>query len=286
MGVNDSIADLNEMVPLRYWLMRTLRRNTPQWLVDGMLSRSIYLKPGRDTSAPQESVAAYIESLGKHGESLAGKTVCVVGAGGGWAIGVHLLEAGAAKVILQDPFAPERVWHTHRGLSPELLQKYLVQQGERWQPRTSQLELVRTPLEEYAIQFPASVDVVCSNSVLEHVTNVESLVEAMAKLIKHSGQTVHFVDLRDHYFRYPFEMLCYRRETWEGWLNASNTLNRLRRGEYEAIFRRHFPQVEITTISSLPQEFAQAKPRIRSEFLTGDDTYDATAIICIESRLA
>jgi SAM-dependent methyltransferase len=266
--------------------MRTLRRNTPQWIVDGMLSRSFYLKPGRDTSAPQESVKAYIESLDRHGQSLPGKTVCVVGAGGGWAIGVHLLEAGAAKVILQDPFAPERVWHTHRGLSEALLNKYLVQNGDRWQPRTDQLHLERTHLEAYAAKFPTSVDVICSNSVLEHVTNVESLVSAMALLLKPTGQTVHFVDLRDHYFRYPFEMLCYSRETWEGWLNASNTLNRLRRGEYEAIFRRHFPQVEITTISALADEFAQAKPRIRSEFLTGDDSYDSTAIIRIEARLA
>ena len=108
----------------------------------------------------------------------------------------------------------------------------------------------------------------------------------MAQLVRPEGLTIHFVDLRDHYFRYPFEMLCYTRKTWDGWLNASNTLNRLRRGEYEAIFRRHFCQVDITTVSALPEEFAQAKPRIRSEFLTGDDSYDATAIIRIESRLA
>jgi SAM-dependent methyltransferase len=274
------------MVPLKYWLMRTLRRNTPQWMVDGMLSRSFYLKPGRDTSDPQESVAAYAESLARCGQSLTGKTVCVVGAGGGWAIGVYLLEAGAGKVILQDPFAPERVWHTHRGLSEELLHKYLVQRGERWQPRTEQLQLERTHLEEYAARFPASIDVICSNSVLEHVTKVESLVSAMSALLKPTGQTVHFVDLRDHYFRYPFEMLSYTRGTWERWLNASNTLNRLRRGEYEEIFRRHFPHVEIATISALPDEFARAKPRIRSEFLTGDDSYDATAIIRIEASLA
>ena len=69
-------------------------------------------------------------------------------------------------------------------------------------------------------------------------------------------------------------------------LRSSMSENRLRRGEYEAIFRRHFPQVEITTISALADEFAQAKPRIRSEFLTGDDSYDATAIIRIEASLA
>ena len=274
------------MVPLRYWLMRSLRRHTPQWAVDGMLSRGFYLKPGRDTSAPQESVAAYVESLGRYGQSLAGQTVCVVGAGGGWAIGVHLLEAGAERVILQDPYAPERVWHTHRGLSAELLEKHMESTGGRWRPRRDNLQLVRAPLEEYAAADPASVDAICSNSVLEHVTDVENLVAAMALLLKPHGLTTHFVDLRDHCFRYPFEMLCYSRATWEGWLNASNTLNRLRRGDYESIFRRHFAHVEITTISSLPREFALAKPRIRSEFLTGDDTYDATAIIRIEARQA
>src|SRR5688572_15284066 len=124
------------MIPLRYWLMRSLRRNTPQRIVDAMLSNSFYLKPGRDTSAPQESVAAYVEALKEKGQQLAGKQVCVVGAGGGWAIGVHLLEAGADRVMLQDPFAPERVWHTHRGLTPELIEKYLTKENNSWRPKT------------------------------------------------------------------------------------------------------------------------------------------------------
>ena len=248
-----------------------------------MLNRSLYLKPGRDTSASKESVTAYKESIEGRNESLKSKTICVIGAGGNWAVGAYLLEAGAARVILQDPHAPERNLHALRQLSEELLEKYFHPLNGTLTPRSDRLFIERSPLEDYAVKYPASVDILCSNSVLEHVSDVEKLVSSMRSLLKPAGCMVHFIDLQDHYFRYPFEMLCYKSTTWSRWLNASNNLNRLRRQDYGAIFDRYFPAAKISTVLTLPQEFASAKPRIRSEFLTGDDLYDASAIIKIEA---
>ena len=53
------------------------------------------------------------------------------------------------------------------------------------------------------------VDLVLSNSVLEHVQDVDATIKALAALTDSNGMQIHFIDLRDHYFKYPFEMLCY-----------------------------------------------------------------------------
>lgn len=271
-------------VPLRYWIMRTLRKNAPQSMIDAMLDRGILLRPGRDTEAPQESVLAYTNLAARHGLSLSGRTVCVVGFGGGYGVGIGLLESGAKRVILQDPYAPERTWRNRSAVDEATLAKYMQREGQGWRPRDERLEVVRQQLDVYAAEHRHSIDLVVSNSVLEHVTGLDRLIDASATLMRPDGLAIHFVDLRDHYFRYPFEMLCYSEAVWEGWLNASNTLNRLRTGHYESIFKRHFGQVEINVLERLPEEFAKAKPRIRPEFLTGNDEVDATARISIEAR--
>jgi hypothetical protein len=79
-------------------------------------------------------------------------------------------------------------------------------------------------------------------------------------------------------------MLCYSEETWRRYLNASNNLNRLRMPDFERLFAAAFADVEIEVIDRLADEFRRAKPRIRHEFLSGDEGIDAAAIIRVEAR--
>jgi len=255
----------------------------PQQIVNSMLTHSFYLKPGRDTSAPKTSVNEYRDSLRRRNHSFDRKSVYVVGAGGNLALGVFLLEAGAARVTLQDPFAPNRDVLAMRQLSEQLLEKYFVRHGNKLEPANDNLRIFHGSVAESAQDSPLSEDVICSSSVLEHVRNLEQLVSSMRALIRPSGRMVHFVDLQDHYFKYPFEMLSYSSAVWNKWLDAGNHLNRLRLHDYQRIFNKHFPETKISTISALPEEFSKAKARIRPEFLTGDDSLDAAAIIKIES---
>src|SRR3989304_2148184 len=53
------------------------------------------------------------------------------------------------------------------------------------------------------------VDLVLSSSVYEHLRRPEEQAEGLTQPAASPGFHVHFVDLRDHYFRRPFEMLCY-----------------------------------------------------------------------------
>lgn len=268
------------MVPIEYWLMRSIRRSLPEGLIDFIHDRGIFRTPGEETHRPEETARWYGEHAQARGQALDGKTVCVVGFGGSFGVGVHLLELGARRVILQDPFAPLRPVR-NGAISEVLRDKYFTVSGDSWTPDPDRLVVLRDHLEPYAQDHPGTADFVVSRAVFEHVDNVDSLVRACFLLTKPGGLNFHLVDLRDHFFKYPFEMLSYSATTWRCWLNASNNLNRLRLPDYERIFGRVFGSAEIEVITRLREEFRSARPRVRSEFLTGDEDVDAAARVLV-----
>jgi SAM-dependent methyltransferase len=250
------------MVPLEYWLLRSIRRSLPEGFIDFIHDRGIFRTPGEETHRPKKTARWYGECAQARGQALDGKTVCVVGFGGSFGVGVHLLELGARRVIL-------------------LRDKYFTVSGDSWTPDPNRLVVLRGHLEPYAQDHPGTADFVVSRAVFEHVDNVDSLVRACFLLTKPGGLNFHLVDLRDHFFKYPFEMLSYSATTWRRWLNASNNLNRLRLPDYERIFGRVFGSAEIEVLTRLHEEFRRARPRVRSEFLTGDEDVDAAARILV-----
>lgn len=261
--------------------MRSARRVIPQPLIDFILERGIYLKPGGDTLQPAIVARKYADRATALGVPLSGRSVCVVGFGGGYGVGIHLLELGAARVVLQDPFAPERKMR-NQAIPEALRHTYLSRQGA---PKDERLQVVREHLKPYAERAPESIDIIVSSSVLEHVDHVAGLAGACRRLTRPGGINIHFIDLRDHYFKQPFEMLCYSEQTWRRWLNASNNLNRLRLPDYKNVFGQQFDDVSIEVTKYLRREFRQACPRIRPEFLTGMEDIDAAAIIRLEARI-
>lgn len=170
-------------------------------------------------------------------------------------------------MLLQDPFAPRR-----RARDAGVVEI------------PPEIELVHRHLEELVAERGRFADVVVSNSVLEHVGDVAGAVRACAGATMPDGVNVHVIDLRDHYLRCPFEMHCYSERTWRRWLNASNNLNRIRMPEFVQVFEAVFDEVEVEVLERLVDEFREAKPRIRQEFLTGDEAVDAAAIIRVEAR--
>jgi len=71
------------------------------------------------------------------------------------------------------------------------------------------------------------VDIVVSNSVYEHLPGVAmgAITQGLAVVTKPDGIQIHFIDLRDHYFKYPFAMLAFKDKTWRTWLIPSSSLN-------------------------------------------------------------
>ncbi len=145
------------MVPLEYWLMRSIRRSCPQDLMDFIHDRGIFRTPGQETRRPEETARWYCECAQARGRTLKGKTVCVVGFGGSFGIGVHLLEQGVRRVILQDPFAPVR--RSRNSAIPEALRdKYFTVHRDNRTPDPDRLVLLHDYLEPYAMRHPASAD--------------------------------------------------------------------------------------------------------------------------------
>jgi len=129
------------------------------------------------------------------------------------------------------------------------------------------------------------VDILLSSSVYEHLDDVEGITKSLAGLIKADGIQLHYIDLRDHYFKYPFEMLCYTEKIWHSWLNPSSNHNRYRIWDYRRVFNDNFGKVEIIIEERDKENFKKARPRIRPKFLSGDieeDSVTKIKVICTQ----
>jgi hypothetical protein len=120
--------------------------------------------------------------------------------------------------------------------------------------------------------------------VYEHVDDPGGITHSLARWTTPAGQHIHFVDLRDHFFRYPFEMLCYPDETWRKWLNPSSNHNRLRVWDYRKIFESHFHEVQIQVLERDQPSFERIRSRIRPKFVSGNEADDSVTLMCITAR--
>jgi hypothetical protein len=265
---------------IRYLFLRLIRHFTPEGMARFLLKRRWFIRPGLESSNPLAAVDQYMNMLTQHRKSILGQRVLIFGYGGRFAVGVEMLKQGASHVVLCDHFV---LLDQERNL--ELLPKYdeylHVLNGEVL-PRHEHITLLHGDIRDDAIQaqIPA-VDLVLSTSVYEHLDDVDGITSALAKLTVPQGAHLHFVDLRDHYFKYPFEMLSFSKNIWENFLNPTSNLNRFRLKDYEKIFKSYFKKTDITVLQRQEDEFQKASARIRPEFLTGDETVDSVTLICI-----
>ena len=120
-----------------------------------------------------------------------------------------------------------------------------------------------------------------STSVYEHLSDVNGITRALHSVLKPGGFFVAYVDLRDHYFKYPFEMLTFAPGTWKRWLNPTSNLNRFRLRYYRQVFASYFARLDIEVIERDEENFEKAHARIRHEFLTGNRMDDCATQICV-----
>ncbi len=113
----------------------------------------------------------------------------------------------------------------------------------------------------------------------EHLDDVEGITQALASLTQPDGIQIHFVDLRDHFFKFPFEMLRFSESAWRGWLNPSSNHNRYRLWDYRRVFESCFGQVEIDILGREIEAFRKVKPYLRQEFVSGNLEEDAVTLI-------
>ena len=265
---------------LPYLIPRFIRHFLPEKLVRALLLRNIIIHPGLETDNPLAAVKRYVDVLSECGLSFQGKRVFVFGYGGRFDIGFGLLKAGAAHVILCDKYASPDESHNRQRFASE--KKYFVLDDNRLRPRSEWITLVEADIRDLRVTSQLeAVDFVISSSVYEHVDDVEGITQALASLTKPDGLDIHYIDLRDHFFKYPFEMLSFSESTWRRWLNPTTNHNRYRLWDYRNAFQACFEQVEINILSREEEAFRKLLPRIRPEFVSGHMEEDAAGVILV-----
>ncbi|MDP1544952.1 MAG: hypothetical protein Q8L87_02940 [Anaerolineales bacterium] len=265
---------------LKYLFLRLIRHFMPEGVARFLLKRRWIIKPGLESSDPAAAVERYIQTLAGHGQAIRDKRVLLFGYGGRFAVGMELLRRGAAHVVLCDHFV---LLDNERNL--ELLSAYeqylKLEQGEV-RPRSEFVTLLHGDIREKSIQRQiADVDIVLSTSVYEHVDDVNGVTGALAKLTAPQGAHLHFVDLRDHYFKLPFEMLKYAEGAWKNFLNPTSNLNRFRLNDYQHVYKKYFDKVEIVVLERDVEKFRAAQPAIRPEFISGDVNIDSVTLVSV-----
>jgi hypothetical protein len=272
------------MPDLNYLIPRLIRHFLPDRVVLALLRRSLVIHPGLETSDPETAVQRYLQMLASKDISLEGKRVIVFGYGGNYAVGCGLLQAGAGHVVLG-----ERAGFPESQSSARLLSQYGQYLGSKdgvVTPNPAYFTRLHADIRQIAAQKTIPlVDLVLSSSVYEHLDDPKGITAALVSLTTPGGAHLHFIDLRDHYFRYPFEMLCYSEQTWQRWLNPGSNLNRWRLPDYRHLFEGFFHKVDIEIQTTDPQKFERARGRIRPEFLTGDAQIDSVTRIAVTAYL-
>ena len=263
---------------LPYLLPRVVRHFLPERLTRFLLLRSFIIRPGLETTDPQVAVGRYVDLLNGRRQSFEGKRVLVFGYGGRFDIGIGLLESGAGHVVLFEKFAPPD--DAHNAALLEKSPAHLFLDEGRTRPRPERMTLLQADIRDVLVadNFPP-FDVVVSSSVYEHLDDVDGITRALASLTKPDGIQIHFIDLRDHFFKYPFEMLSYSEKVWFGWLNPTSHHNRFRLWDYRRVFEKYFKNVEIGILERDEIAFAKARPRIRPEFISGNIRDDSVTLI-------
>lgn len=246
-----------------------------------MLKRSDFIQRGFETREPEIAADRYIQALNEVGRDISGGSVLVLGYGGYFGLGVALLRKGARHVTLCDPYA-KLDHNANRALADSTI-PYLQVIGRKTVVNPEWITLIHKDIQSVAPEFEQSFDLVFSSSVYEHLENVDGTTAALAQVSSSGCFHLHFIDLRDHYFRYPFEMLCYTDWVWRTFLNPDSNLNRLRAWRYEAVFRKYFQNVKWETLESDLKGFLDAEKRIHPEFRSGEEQLDAITRIIVHA---
>ena len=268
---------------LKYILLRLIRHFLPGKFIRFLLLRGWVIRPGLETRSPAQAAERYRADLAEAGVDLQNKTILVFGYGGRFSLGIELLRLGAAHVVLVDKFAPPDDAY-NSGLLP-VNEKYLQVQQGRVIPHPAWMTLIEADIRSPEVRAALPrVDIVVSSSVYEHLDDVEGVTKALAAVTE--GIQLHYVDLRDHYFKYPFEMLCYSEKIWYGWLNPTSNHNRYRLWDYQDVFGAYFDDVEITILERDEAAFNAVRTRVRPEFQRGDLAQDSVTRIKVVAQNA
>ncbi len=255
---------------LPYLLPRILRRHCLPTAVPRALSAWL---PGFRSNAGTQSCARVVRLYDQY---LAPKLdaawpqdrrILEVGIGATNSSAYEVAARGAASAVALEPFVP---------LDPALDVTLLAECAGRHHLTATALARKVQRRTSLDAQPDASIDLILSNSVLEHVGDMDALSRDLRRVLAPGGAMLHLVDYRDHFFCYPYHHLLWSDATWERWLNPGD-LPRWRLGDHLACFERHGFAVETLRASPLRADFEKVRRRIHPRFAGHDELSLTTA---------
>lgn len=260
---------MNRLQRFEYIVLRLVRR----FLFNERLARRLswlvpYYRSSLNESEPDQIITAYLTMLKRISLTVNGKCILEVGAGRTNLIAYALCAAGAHKAIALEPFvAFDDILDTRLRKNRPEFTNIIASRVQR--------------AKDFAEVSNASIDLLLSNSVLEHVTNLRDFFTNCYRLLADNGTMLHLVDYRDHFFKYPYAFLTFKDSVWSRWLDPGD-LPRWRLSDHLSAMHTAGFKAEVLTRETLNAELVRVKSRFQPRFAA--DTEAAVSYAAIFAR--
>jgi len=222
---------------------------------------------------PWAIAESYAADLARVGVSVAGKRVLEIGSGASNGPGYALVAMGAARVVCHEPYVRFDV-----GLDAQNLAAMTTRFPKVKFNVVHRLKTLETVPDH-------CVDIVVSNSVLEHVADPAALFADLGRVLAPGGVMLHRVDYRDHFFKYPFHFLMFSKFAWKRFLNPGD-LPRWRLDDHLSALAVAGFDTQLLACESDPEAFAQVAGRLHPDFQHRDPDMLAVTKAVMVSRVA
>ena len=247
--------------------------------------------------------------LRKHNTSIKNKTILELGPGNSLVMAYNFLMNDAKKVILVDKYP----LNAYKYVTTNIDKHVLINQIKKSNKTNKQKIFLQKELEYIKIKYSKTklpfirnsvvdknyllfiakdlselkdipkIDILISNSVLEHVENVENSILAMSRIISKNGILIHSIDFKDHYnFNRPFLFYKYSDKIWRKYLTKVGVsyTNRIRYDDFIDLFNKYGFDIISEKKIILPVN----EKRINKKFLNRKDLNVASVELVLKRK--
>lgn len=226
-----------------------------------------HYRVNRNQADPGVLVSDYARHLAGRKFDPAGRQVLEIGVGATNSTGYEFVARFApARMWLLEPFVAFSA-AADTPLRETIAQRHGVD--------PARLSAATERIRSLAAMPAASVDLVLSSSVLEHVADPAGLFRELRRVLRPGAAMLHLVDYRDHFFKYPYHFLQFSRRTWERWLNPGD-LPRWRLYDHVAALDAAGFHVESLRADRDAAAFDRIASRVAADFRRDDPSLAVT----------
>jgi 2-polyprenyl-3-methyl-5-hydroxy-6-metoxy-1,4-benzoquinol methylase len=192
-----------------YVILRVIRRFLFSYSLLLRIGKYVpYFRVNANQDGAIQTVDAYMRLITQNAPHLLSRAnlrILEVGSGVTDTVGILLADRIGCTVHTFDPY----VVHDHQGTLASV-------------KRFSVSELAQRSTVRVSAPQVSGYDFILSNSVLEHVANIDSFFLQLKEVLHSDGVMIHRVDYRDHFFKYPYFFLMFSETTWNALLNPGD----------------------------------------------------------------